>query len=116
MIGGPHNTRLMRQLANRRMTAVASVYRSPAAAGGRIGAAVLLQASAPAYVYEPSTPAALTLLSDLGSVRANWIGEMRFDADVIEGDELHIGAMTYQIERVVARPDLTLLALWEVRN
>lgn len=115
MIGGPHNTGLMRSLARRRMTGTVDIYRSPAAAGGKRGAAVLHQASAPIYLFEPSTPAALTLLADLGSARANWIGEMPYNADVTEGDELRLGSVVYQVERVITRPDLTLLALWELR-
>lgn len=116
MIGGPQNIPLMRMLANRRMTLVADVYRSPAAVGSKVGAPAPHASAQPIHLYEPSTPAALTLLADLGATRANWIGEMVAGQDVVEGDELHVGSVTYQVERAVARPDLTFLALWEVRT
>jgi hypothetical protein len=114
--GGPQNTPLMRMLANRRMTQAADVYRSPAAAGGKVAAPALHASAQPVHLYEPSTAAALTLLAELGTTRANWIGEMVANADVAEGDELHVGSITYQVERAVARPDLTFLALWEVKT
>lgn len=115
MSGGPHNTGLMRMLANRRMQQTADIYRNPAPSGGKTGAAELYAEDVPIHAYEPSTTAALQLLADLGSARANWIGEMAHDADVAEGDELRIAGAVFMVDRVVARPDLTLLALWEVR-
>jgi len=107
--GQPQNVGLGRVLAARRRTQTGAIWR-PASDGSGMQ---LHTASVACYVYTPGTPQTLQVLADLGGARASAVGEVAFDAAVLEGDELRIGSTVYTIERAVAHATLTYLALSE---
>jgi len=108
-------TAVMRPLALALQKTPADVWRNPAASSGMTGAPLLHHADIRVRIATPDA-AGLQLLADLGAQRANMIGRAAWNADILEGDELHIGSVIYQVERVARAADKTLLALWEVRS
>lgn len=106
----------IRTLVQAQQTTTVAVWRAPAPSGGKISAPALLHANLPANIYTPATQAQIALLAEMGGGRADCRGEMRYDADVTEGDELHTATKTYIVERAIALDDMTVLALSEVRT
>lgn len=102
-----------RPLARAKQTTLADVYRNPDPAAGKRGAAVLNQAGILLHIAAPGARG-MQLLADLGAERANLFAECAWDADITEGDELHVGAVVYQVERAARRADMTLCAVWQV--
>lgn len=105
----------MRSVVTALLTGTADVWRNPAAAGGKRSAPVLHTIGVPIRLATADA-SALQLLQDLGAEKANRIIRMRFDADIEEGDELHVGDVVYQVERVAVARDKTLCAVWEARG
>lgn len=105
----------MRSVVSALLTGVADVWRNPSVSGGKRAAPVLNQSSIPCRLATADA-SALQLLTDLGAEKANRIVRALYNADIQEGDELHIGSVVYQVERVAAARDKTLLAVWEVRR
>ena len=90
------------------------MWRNPDAVGGKTSAPTLHQSGVMLNIVAPGATG-LQLLADLGTERANLLAELPADADVTEGDELHIGATIYQIERAVVHATMTLCAIWELK-
>lgn len=102
-------------LAWRRQTTRADVWRNPAPSGNKTAApaphttGVLLHISAP-------DARGWQLLQDWGTQKATMLAELARDADVTEGDELHVAGVTYQVERAVVHTTMLLCAVWQVRG
>lgn len=107
MSGQPQNTALGRVLAARRRTQTGAIYRAASNGTGM----QLHTASVACYIYTPGSPQALQALADLGGARSSAVGELPFDSDVAEGDELRIGSLTYIVERAIAHSTLVWCAL-----
>lgn len=105
----------MRSVVTALLTGSADVYRNPAPSGGKRAAPVSHATGVPIRLAT-SDASALQLLADLGAEKANRIVRAAWNADILEGDELHIGSVVYQVERVAVARDKTLVAVWEVRS
>jgi hypothetical protein len=90
----------------------ADVWRNPDAVSGRRQAPVLHHADIRVRLIKPSAKS-LQLLADLGALKADRISHAAWNEDVLEGDELHIAGVVYQVERVARSADKTLLAVWQ---
>jgi hypothetical protein len=110
--GEPRNIGLGRALASRRQTQAVNVWRAAPDGSGM----ALHTASVHAWIYVPSGAPALQALAELGGARASHAGELPYDADVREGDELHLGARVFLVERAIRRDTVTWCALSEVRQ
>ncbi len=106
---------VMRPLATALQRTPADVWRNPDASGGRRGAPVLHHADIRVRITTPNMHE-LKLLADLGAEKATMIGRLAWNEDVQAGDELHVGATIYQVERVARGTDKTLCALWELQS
>lgn len=105
----------MRAVVTALLTGRGDVWRNPEVSGGKRSAPVLHASDVPCRLATADA-SALQLLADLGAEKANRIVRMRYDADILEGDELRIGSVIYQVERVAVARDKTLCAVWEVRS
>lgn len=115
MSGQPQNVGLGQLLAQRRQTTSADVWRNPALGAGKRAAPVLHESGVALHLVAPSARA-LRLLADWGVQKADRLAELPYDADVLEGDELHASGVVYQVERAAVHDTLLLCAVWEVRR
>lgn len=107
---------LARPIAAAKQTTLCDIYRSAAPIGGKTSAAVLYLAAVPCHIAAPAGAAALQALADLGGARAGFFGELPWDVDVREGDQLRVGDVVYLVERAADFADMTLCAVSEVRR
>ena len=105
----------MRSVVSSLLRTSADVWRNPAADNGRRAAPELYQSGILLRLATPSA-SSLQLLQDLGAEKADRVARAMWDADIKEGDELHVGETVYQVERVAKAADKTLLAVWEVKS
>lgn len=108
-------TAVLRPFARSLQRTSADVWRNPDASGGKRGAVELHSAGILLHLAIPDARG-LQLLADMGAERADRLAHLAYDADIAEGDELHIGDTVYQVERVARAPDKTRVAVWEIRS
>lgn len=88
------------------------LYRNPAEAGGKIGAATL-QASAIPLRLRPAgdNPKLVALAQPVNAARVEYLGKVAVGTDVQIGDEARIAGQRYRVEGVGAWSNATLIAL-----
>jgi hypothetical protein len=98
----------------------ASLYRSPAASGGKTGARTLHTSSIAIRVRpagkDDSNFSQIPLANPVNVARVNHLGKVAVDADVRNGDELRIGTTRYLVEGVGTFTNARLLALSEIKG
>lgn len=107
---------LARPIAAAKQTTRCDIYRSAPPSGGKTSAAVLFLADVPCHIAAPAGAAALQALADLGGARSSFFGELPWNVDVREGDQLRVGDAVYLVERASDFADMTLCAVSEVRR
>lgn len=97
----------------------ADLYRNPAAAGGKVGAATLTTSAIPIRVrpvsQDPRMQRLIALAQPLSTTRVSHLGKVAAGTDMRVGDELRISTARYRIEGVGVWENATLLALSEIR-
>lgn len=102
-----------RTLAGRSGTlATGDVYRPPAlSAGQRAGAPVLSTANVLMAILLPSNQAGREQLGALGTERSRYLGWVAPTVSVLDGDEWHIGGVTYTVDAAETVVDFVICAL-----
>jgi hypothetical protein len=87
----------LRELAESAMNTTVQIWRSPGPVGNRTGPPANTGRTSRAYLFTPSTQPQIALLADLGAGRGSRLGHLPYGTDVNAGDELHVGAVIYQV-------------------
>lgn len=93
------------------------LYRSPAEAGGKIGAAQLQTSAIPVRLRPAGdNPKLVALAQPLNAARVEYVGKVAAGTDVQLGDEGRIAGQRYRIEGVGAWSNATLIALSQIKR
>lgn len=93
------------------------LYRSPAASGGKIGAAQLQTEEIPIRLRPAGdAPKLVALAMPVNAARVEYVGKVAAGTDVQLGDEARIDGQRYKIEGVGAWSNATLIALTQIKR